>query len=424
MKTFQIITLAVFVLLAIGGIVAFATYRSDSGEGTGGAVSIWGILPATAVNPFLQEVSTGKKDFVINYRQISEENFDKELVEAIASGRSPDAIFLPDDLIVRFQDKVAVIPYENYPEREFKETFIQEGELYLTQSGSLGIPFSIDPLVMYWNRDLFGSAGLATYPKTWNEVLLLPSKLTVKDRTSNIVQSAVALGEYGNVTHAKKIISALLLQAGNPITDRKTQGGLESVLATAGGGVASSVLGFYTEFGNPVKPIYSWNRSLPPSKNFFLSEDLAIYFGFASELSDLRAKNPNLNFSVAPFPQLVDTRVKRTYGRMYALSVLKTAPNITGAYQAILTLTDSSSISIWSKRQSLPPVRRDLISSVANDAAGTIFAEAALQSYGWLDPNPQITDGIFRSMIESISSGSRRLEEAISRANAELENVR
>ncbi len=46
------------------------------------------------------------------------------------------------------------------------------------------------------------------------------------------------------------------------------------------------------------------------SKNMFLAGDLALYFGFASELDDLKNKNPNLNFDVTLFPQTGDLNLK------------------------------------------------------------------------------------------------------------------
>ena len=56
-------------------------------------------------------------------------------------------------------------------ERDFKNTYIEEGELYLAANGILGLPITVDPMVMYWNRDIFSSAAIAAPPSYWDEFL-------------------------------------------------------------------------------------------------------------------------------------------------------------------------------------------------------------------------------------------------------------
>ena len=107
-------------------------------------------------------------------------------------------------------------------------TFIQQAELYLKTDGSLAVPFIVDPLVMYWNRDSFTNAGIATPPKFWDEFTGLNTKLTQKDVNSNIRKSAIAMGEFTNISHAREILGTLFLQSGNPVTYRDTTGAIVS----------------------------------------------------------------------------------------------------------------------------------------------------------------------------------------------------
>ena len=41
----------------------------------------------------------------------------------------------------------------------------------------------------------------------------------------------------------------------------------------------------------------------------------------------------------------------------------------------------------------------------------------------WSDPSPTETDLVFRDMVESVTSGKTRLNEAINRADKELESL-
>jgi ABC-type glycerol-3-phosphate transport system substrate-binding protein len=136
----------------------------------------------------------------------------------------------------------------------------------------------------------------------------------------------------------------------------------------------------------------------------FTSGDLAIYFGFASELTDIQDKNPNLNFDVAPIPQLSETSNKTTYGSMIGVAILKTAKNIGVTYEAVRSLSDQKRVNLLSESLKLFPARRDLLSIRQTDRFSPVFYQSALQSKSWFDPDSNSTDKIFRDMIVSLSS--------------------
>ncbi len=314
------------------------------------------------------------------------------------------------------------MPFTNYPERTFKDTFIQEGELYLTKDGIIGFPFTVDPLVMYWNRDIFTNAGLSQPPKLWNDFYDLTQKLTRKQGDLSITQSAVALGEFVNVSHATELLSTLIMQAGSPITAR-TDSGVNIVFNNKFDftiSPAESALNFYTQFSDPQKLFYSWNRALPLSKNYFLSGNLATYFGFASELPDIQAKNPNLNFDLAEIPQSSNRAKLLTYGKMNALAIVKSSKDISAAFKVITALTTSQAGTALSSILHLPPVRRDLLATSPSDATGAIFYRGAIQAAGWLNPNANETNKVFKNMIESIGSGRASSGDAVNSANEQL----
>src|SRR3989338_7166104 len=108
-----------------------------------------------------------------------------------------------------------------------------------------------------------------------------------------ITKSAIALGEYGNITNSKAILSAMFLQAGMPVVAKTGGTPVPAILGSAINGVrpGEAVLNFYFQFANPVGAVYSWNRALPQDRLFFLSSNLAVYLGFASEVSYLRERN-------------------------------------------------------------------------------------------------------------------------------------
>jgi len=183
--------------------------------------------------------------------------------------------------------------------------------------------------------------------------------------------------------------------------------------------VPSSPISFFTRSVDPSNTDYSWNRSWPDSKSAFLSGKLATYFGLASEISDIRAKNPNLNFDVTYFPQFQSSQVQSTLGRIYGAAVLKTSPNPSNALAAALALASQDSVNTWVSLTNLPPVRKD-VGVPSSDPFMAVFRNSAVIAKGWLDPNRLFTGPTFKEMSDSSVAGQMKIHDAISRAAGEL----
>lgn len=428
MSKFQIILTGVFVLFIAVGVGLFATYKAGEQTKALPQITIWGTLPSSLIATMLSDLNlTRETPLYVNYVEKTAGNFDRDFIEALARRQGPDAILLPQELLTRHRDKLVAIPNTIITERDFKNTYIPQAELYITQEKEiLALPFTIDPLVMYWNRDLFTNAGIAKPPVFWDEFDTLVTKITRKDVQSNVQRSAISMGEFSNINNAREILGALLLQAGNPVTLRGNANSGGNLVSTIGDGQyngsesSASAINFFTEFANPREKNYSWHRGLPLSKSWFLSGSLATYFGFSSELFDLRAKNPNIDFDVAPLPQPRSAKNRVTYGTMYGFSIVNSTPDPTATYTILQLLTSSQSLDILSKTSLLPPVRRDMIATGSKDPYQSIFYDSALISRGWLDMNAGRTSDIFQRMVESITSGRSDVYRAIQAAHDEL----
>ena len=156
-SNFQIIFLSIFGFFAVLAVIIFFgdfAYRHRH-ERNDGDVLVWGTIREDVIGPLLDDFSNKNKNIRITYVEKNPATFDKEFIEALASGRGPDLFFLPQDFILKYEDKILPIPYAMISERDFKNTYIEEGELYLAANGILGLPITVDPMVMYWNRDIF-----------------------------------------------------------------------------------------------------------------------------------------------------------------------------------------------------------------------------------------------------------------------------
>lgn len=426
LSKFQLVTLGIFSGFIVIALIIFSIGKTSSTEPILD-VLVWGTMPKSEFTEMLKGSKLDQNETLkINYIQKEVEGFDNDLLEALVSGTAPDLFFLSSDSILKLQDRVYPISFKSYSERDFKNAFIEGAEIFLTENSILGLPVSIDPMVMYWNRDIFQSAGYVKPPQFWDEMYNLVPALSIKNNSSVIERSAVALGEYVNVSNAFEILSTLIMQSGNPIVEKNSAGFVSSVLTERYNfpvPPTESALSFYTEFSNPLRLFYSWNRSLPWSKNHFISGDLAIYFGPASELFEIRDKNPNLNFDVAYMPQAQEAEKNITYGKVEALALNKQSRKLAGALEVAKILSGPNAVLALSQARSLPPVRRDLLALNPERDYLEIFYDSAIIARPWLVPDKTQAGQIFRNMVESVISGRYRSSEAVKRADVELREL-
>ncbi len=421
MSKFQIILLFVFGFFILAGVAVFALYRGSSGGGDY-TVVVWGDIPAHSMNSLLSSSYFTQDDSVsIKYQEKQSSSIEVEFTEALARGEGPDLVILSQDKIWKEKAKLTPIPYANLSEADFKATFVEEAELFLDQAGIYALPITIDPMVMYYNRDLLSSAGIANPITGWDEIYDAAGALSKRDGAGNLTNPVMALGESVNIPHAKSILSLLMLQSGTPITAIQGSLGLRSMISTSFGGPVvpgEAALNFYTQFSNPSRVYYSWNRSLIDAQTHFTSGDSAYYLGFASELSALRNKNPNLNIAVARVPQSNVSNNIITFGKVRGIAISRGSKSPGAAFAAAMKLVSAQSSSALASALGLPPARRDLLAQRPGDATLSVFYDAALQSRGWIDPDSAATDRIFREAIDSVTSGRARVAEAVSKMNS------
>ncbi len=421
MSKFQLILLIVFGAFILVGVILFSMSR-------GGGVAlpnivVWGDIPASDFNNLLDTSGLRNSPVaIIQYVEKAGATFEADFTEALALGSGPDLVILSQENFWKQRNKLLPIPSSSISQKDFTNTFIEEGELFYSPNGAYALPLVVDPLVLYWNRDLFSKASIALPPKFWDEIYSYAQKLTEKDNAGNIVKSAIALGEAKNIPNSKDILALLMLQAGTPITSL-TNGNLRVEFSNNFGlptNPATAALDFYTQFSNPAKPFYTWNRSLKSAGTAFTSGDSAMYIGYASELKNLMAKNPTLNLGIAPLPQSRVSNKALTLGRISAVAVVKSSKNPSPAMSIALTFVSKDVMIKLSKILSLPPTRRDLLSIKQTDLAQSVFYDAAIQSKGWLDPSDLKTPQIFTDMIDSVTSGRARTSEALGTAEDQI----
>ncbi len=421
------VVIGVFSVLFIVGFLGFSgkiPFPGAKGVINYGEVTLWGTIPSSIMQTIISDKLQKHKNITIEYVEKKRQTFSRDFIEALATGTGPDLFIISQDEILRNMDKVALIPYTTVSERFFKDTYVEEGEMFMRPLGIVAMPLTIDPMVMYWNRDIFTSASMVAPPTKWTEFYGLVPKIVARSSTGSIVQSFVSFGEYQNVTNAKEILSTLIMQSGDSIVASKN-GFLTAEIVTNSStqSGAARAVGFFTEFARPDKDSYSWNRSLPYSRSMFEAGDLALYFGHASEYRSIKQKNPHLNFDITVMPQADQSLKRVTFGRMQGIAVTKSSRNLVGAVQAVLLLSSSDVVEAVAKMSGLPPVRRDLLTVRPTDAVFSVLYDSAIISRAWHDPSPVDTSQLFETMINDINSGSLKTSQALSVLQSSFERL-
>ena len=420
LRPFQIVLLGVFVFLAFLSLVLLSQYeRSPSAQELtfGDRVLIWGTLDRDVFELVFRNATQEDKSFqVVEYREVDARTFDDELVNAIAEGRSPDMIVLPAESLVKHRAKLLPIPYDTFDLATFRTTFVDGAEIFARPDGLYAIPFAVDPLLLYWNRDIFASNGLAQAPRSWEEVVAtVVPRITIRDNNRNILRSAIAFGEFRNVLHAKQVLMMLAIQSGSDLVSEDERG-YRVNLNSSSVGVRTPLdasLQFFTDFSNANSPIYSWNRAMSDDKNAFVAGDLALYFGMGSEAQNIDKKNPNLNFDVTGVPQGASATALRTYGTFYGFAIPRASQNPNGAYAAAQRLSLTKYADELARNLNMAPVRRDLLSAGDSDPYRRAMLQSALIARTWLDPDPEASSAIFMRMVEDVVSNRRRISAAV-----------
>jgi len=432
LRPFELTLVVVFGLMMVLSLILLRMYQPEPEVGEvrlGGPVSIWGTLPAEGVNEVLKTLAVTQEAYKqVTYRYIPPERFDSAFINALADGSAPDLVLIPHESIVKHRTRLEVLPYENFPERDFRNIYVDGAEIFALSNGIIAYPIAVDPLMLYWNRNLLAQENFINAPTTWEDLVTnsVPA-LTKRTPDRTLTQAAVALGEYSNVRNAFAIISLLAIQGGSALVTEagnfyevkldETQGG------AAAGRPLTTAITFYTNFNTVANTLYSWDRSQPLDREQFLAERLALYFGFGSEARELKERNPNLNFDIAQVPQGQTATVRRTYGIFYGLAVPRLARNKTGAYLVRQDLTGAANAKLIVEANNLAPVHRSLLAAGSNDMYGRIIYEAVPSARGWLNPDRARTDELFTQMLDDIRANRTTIPSAVRDTIIRLEQV-
>lgn len=429
LRPFELTLIVVFVVLILLSLLFLSGYKpkkNNNGLPVIGSVTIWGTIPKEGIAEEIKNLKAVNDGYAgVVYKEINPDSFDSDLVNAIADGKGPDVVLVSHERLVSLRSKIKPISYETFSLRDIKSSFVDGAQVFALDDGLYAYPLMVDPLMMYWNKNILTNDNLLEPPKTWESLVndYLPT-LIRRNPDRSITRSVVAMGEYQNVHNAFGTLSMLLLQAGSEGVvsdiDNHYKININQSPDKSAEPLAVSA-DFYTRFSKPNNSLYSWNRSFSSDKDRFLSEDLALYFGYGSEAHEIEKQNPNLSFDIAEVPQGASATVRRTYGKFYGLAALKTSDNLTGAFAVMQDFGNKENSEKIAQLYNMVPVSRTTVSAGSNDVYGHVTYKSAGIAYGWLSPRQEKINEIFTTMTQDMNENRRDTRAAVSDAIGRLQ---
>jgi len=412
-----------FVLIFIGVIPGLKKSGGGSGYSADNQLqlNVWGVIGGgnfSTINLLVDEYSKIDKNITINYREFDDaEYYEKTLINALATGQAPDIFMFHSAWLPKHYDKIAPFPVSLFPLSQLQQLFPKVVEQDFVGDGRVyALPLYVDTLAFIYNRDIFDAKAVTAPPSTWSEFQSLIPKLRQLNVLNQVSKAAAAIGGSEKSVHAASdMINLLMMQFGNPMT---LQQGRMSF-----GPEALTAFNFYLQFANPSGAYYTWNDDLTYSLNSFSQGQTAVIFDYASQIPLIRAKNPYLDIGIAPMPQITDSSQAQpvNYAGYWGLAVSNQSKKQTYAWNFILYATANPDASeIYLQAAQKPPALRTLIEKYKNDTVMGVFARQALTARSWSQPDNNAVKQIFSDMIESVLGGKIASENALQKAQNEI----
>lgn len=406
-------------------------------------IKIWGVIDDVDVYDAILSDYRKLHPFVtVEYRRFRLEEYEDQLLNALAEDRGPDIFlihntwtgkYMPKILPMPSTTKVAVQTVQGTVRKEVVPVLQAEPTISLRQFKNefpdvvaqdvirtvdvspepdkrdlqprvVAMPMSVDTLGMYVNKDLLNAAGIATIPETWDAFQAAVKRLVKQDAQGEIVQAGAALGTGLNIERAPDILSVLMMQNGSEMSAADGSPTFQVIPAKLQGErdtpPSHQALGFYTDFANPAKEVYTWNNKQPNSLDAFIQGKTAFFFGYAYHLPTIQARAPKVNLAIARLPQ-IEGNPTVNFANYWAWTVSKKTKSADIAWNLLNFVRTPEEAKKYLDLAKRPAANKSLLSAQLEDEQIGVFSSQVLTAQSWYRGNdPRAVDAALVTLIE------------------------
>lgn len=297
-------------ILALVGVAIFAIYRfvlqpsstptspTTNNPGVSAptkqtVITYWGLWePSSVLEGVFTDFSKENPGVIVQYQKQSPTQYRERLQSAIASGTGPDVFRFHASWVPMLRSELTSMPSSVMSATEYSATFYPIAVKQLSSGSQIvGVPLMYDGLGLYYNKQIFQTAGMQP-PTTWAELSERAQSLTIRNG-EQIERSGAALGTATNVEHFSDILGLLMIQNGADPSDPTSNEAIQA-------------LTFYTNFATKYNV---WDETLPSSTVAFARGDTAMMIAPSWRAHEVLAMNPDLQFGIISVPKLATEQI-------------------------------------------------------------------------------------------------------------------
>lgn len=406
------------------------------------------------LKPLIEAYNARYPHVTINVKKVSAAEYENKLIKAWAQGEGPDIFSVENSHLGQFKDLIAPLPatlsvtvtegtgnkavytpqtVRTVSTKQLNNLFPQVvyDDVVMLHKGSnkdkaaekiFALPYTLDTLVLYYNKDLLDQAKIALAPTTWKQVTEQVPKLTLVDEDNNIIQSGIALGTGENIPRVFDIVSLLMMQNGATMNNGSRVLFASSNKEDRDHYPGQQAVEFYTSFANPTVEWYSWNQDQPDSLESFIEGNTAFFVGYYNQLAEIQKRNSNLHFDIAPIPQ-VDVNDDINYAHYWLETVTSNSKHQNEAWAFLeMITTDKAIMKKYLDVNKRPAALKTLLEQQQNDYVLSIFANQSLTAESWYTgKKPATAEEEFINMISAVNEERLDIPTAVSNTAEKIE---
>ncbi len=440
-----------FILVLLAGFGLKACNRPPAEATKPIALTWWGVFEQEEyVRPLINAFQQKHANISITFRKFRFEEYEDELLNALAEDRGPDIFSIHHTWVGRYVPKISPMPSTiTLPIQVQQGTIKKEIVTQLqTERGVtpldlrtrfldvvaedvvrmvaekpeqppvervFGLPLSMDTMVLYANRDLLNAARIPEPAHTWDQLQQHVRTLT-RVTGDRIMQAGAGIGTSANVPRATDLLTLLMMQNGAVMANDRGVATFDQIPENTLGrdrAPGLEALEFYTDFANPAKEVYTWNADLPDAFEMFVQGRLAYFFGYAYHLPTIRARAPKIRLTIAPVPQ-IDGNPEVHIANYWVQSVSKRSKRPEAAWGFVQFMTNIERARSYTAASKQPPALRALVGEFLDDPDLAAFMGELLTTKSWYKGvNAAAMEKILRELIDAGNRREVELDRAI-----------
>jgi len=395
----------------------------DSDEAiTNVELTYWGLWePISVMQPLIDEFEEANPGVTILYSQQAFTNYEGRLYTRLQQAETstepaPDIFRINNTWVPKYYNYLSPLPTTVMDSTTYTESFYptvvkdftaKDGNIY-------ALPWEIDGLALFYNKQLLSNAGYQEPPTDWDSFIELAKELTIKNDAGQILSSGVAMGTSDNILHSADILSYLMLLNGAEIMDSTY------TVADLTSNPVITAATVYTQFSEGEDAV--WTTDLRNDLEMFYAGKLAMMFAPSWRAFDIIEAAPNIEFGIAPLPQLNNNPLY--YSMYWADGVSSSCKNSTVAWNFIKYLVDnqqrifssSSQIRAFGEPYSLISLNEEL------EANPYLKAYATMAPYmqSWSMGDQGFVEKTLRAAITEIIQDGKTIEAAMQNAQDDI----